>query len=395
MEIDRSPKLARTSFVVTVLSILSLAGCTGTTSAGKQGTPGPPSQLNTYVGTQSPGDVWTVTINHNTNSFSYADITAGTNMATVTGLLVTDNGFLNLGETNTPPAFQPAGFALEILGRAALVRPGVNTNPLVPLVAQSSCPVIGSQMNLQFVTLPNSTWAAATDTAYGSFQVSTNGTTWNFSSYQQFTLAGSSNQAGAMLSPGVCAQSLAGMVVTIPPNTTVSTTGTLALGPSGFFLVDQGSGSPGLVGVVQPSTTVSAANVVSGQYFGFMYEPAAALTGLPVTQMAAFGCTGSSCVAPPSQSSIVGGVFSTDDPSQPANMDTTITLGSQNSASNGLFGNSSVTLPDPSSVCNTGTGMCTFPAVAVVGNPENKFAMFLIAQDIVNNSPLVFILYQQ
>jgi hypothetical protein len=31
----------------------------------------------------------------------------------------------------------------------------------------------------------------------------------------------------------------------------------------------------------------------------------------------------------------------------------------------------------------------------VVGNPENKFAMFLIAQDIVNNSPLVFILYQQ
>src|SRR6516165_3343461 len=124
MEIDRSPKLARTSFVVTVLSILSLAGCTGTTSAGKQGTPGPPSQLNTYVGTQS------------------------------------------LGETNTPPAFQPAGFALEILGRAALVRPGVNTNPLVPLVAQSSCPVIGSQMNLQFVTLPNSTWAAATDTAY-------------------------------------------------------------------------------------------------------------------------------------------------------------------------------------------------------------------------------------
>jgi hypothetical protein len=35
------------------------------------------------------------------------------------------------------------------------------------------------------------------------------------------------------------------------------------------------------------------------------------------------------------------------------------------------------------------------PAIAVVGNPENKFAIFLIAQDAVNNTPMVIYLFQQ
>jgi hypothetical protein len=35
------------------------------------------------------------------------------------------------------------------------------------------------------------------------------------------------------------------------------------------------------------------------------------------------------------------------------------------------------------------------PAVAVAGNPEGKFSIFLIAQDAVNNSPLVIFLFQQ
>jgi hypothetical protein len=35
------------------------------------------------------------------------------------------------------------------------------------------------------------------------------------------------------------------------------------------------------------------------------------------------------------------------------------------------------------------------PAAAVAGNPENKFAIFLIAQDIVNQSPMAIYLFQE
>ena len=395
-----------TSCVVLAVSVLLIVGCDRSMSQANTvpglPSPDPPSQTNTYVGTQSPGDIWKITIDHVANSFSFADLSSGTPPATVNGLFANDAGFLDFNQTNTSPIFQPAGFALEILGRAALLRPGANTTPIVPLVLQSNCPTSNGPVTLQFVALPNSVWAAATNTAYGSLQVSTNGTTFNFSQLQQFLLAGSPNQPGASLSAGVCAQSPVGNVISIPPSPTISQTGTMALGPSGFFLVDEGSGNPGEIGVAQPATALSTASVVNSQYLGFMYTPAAGLAGLPVTQMAAFGCSASSaassgsvCPTPPSPTSIVGGVFASDDPTQPANTDTTITLGSQNSGSNGLYKSAAVTVPDPLALCATGTGTCTFPAVAVVGNPESKFAIFVIAQDPVSSSPLVICLYQQ
>jgi hypothetical protein len=42
-----------------------------------------------------------------------------------------------------------------------------------------------------------------------------------------------------------------------------------------------------------------------------------------------------------------------------------------------------------------GNPTCTLPAVAVSGNPENKFAIFLITQDLVNQSPMVIYLFQE
>ena len=390
MKIGRRFTSVVASSAILMLSALFFAGCSGSSSMPpSQGlpAPAPAGQITTYIGTQSPGDVWNVTIDHLAHSFSLTDLSART--PPVNGLFASDGGFLNLSETNTPPAFQPAGFALEIPGRAALVRPGFNTAPLVPLVVQTTCPNF-NPVTLQFVALPSSAWVLGTDTAYGILQVGATGTAWNFYTLRQFTLGGLSNQPGAVLSAGVCAQSLAGIVVTIPPNPA-----TMALGPSGFFVIDEGPGNPGKVGVIQPATALNTSSVVNSVYLGFMYEPAAGLAGLPVTQLAAFGCSGSSCPSPPSPTSLVGGVFPTDDPSTPANTDTFIDLGQQDSASKGLYRKSQVTIPDPFAVCGTGTGTCTLPAVAVVGNPEGKFAIFLIAQDTVNSSPMVMILYQQ
>jgi hypothetical protein len=100
----------------------------------------------------------------------------------------------------------------------------------------------------------------------------------------------------------------------------------------------------------------------------------------------------------------VGGAFPNDDPTQPANTNMTINLGTQNATNNGLFDSATVTIPDPVGVCTApgvagkdtqGNPTCTLPAAAVAGNPENKFAIFLIAQDIVNQSPMAIYLFQE
>ena len=354
----------------------------------------PPVQLNSYFGTQNPGDIWKATLDHTTNSFTSVDLTI--NAAPTNGLFSAATDFLSLSQTNTNPPFQPAGFVLELPSRAAFLRPGFNFVPLVAMVPQTSCFTIGGNVTFQFIALPGSTWVSATDLAYGRFQASATGNNWTFSNLSQFTLAGSANNPGAALSAGVCGQSLAGNAVTVPPSSSIPTTLSFAVGPSGFFAADQGSGFPGEVGVIQPSTALGATNLAKANFRGFVFEPNVASVGLPVTQMAAFGASLSGCPVTPSASGICGGVFASDDPSAGQNnVDTTIELGAEDSGNNGLFSSATITIPDFTDTCNPGTGTCTLPAVAIAGNPEGKYALFLIAQDTVNNSPLTIYLLQQ
>ena len=104
-----------------------------------------------------------------------------------------------------------------------------------------------------------------------------------------------------------------------------------------------------------------------------------------------------------------GGAFFNDSLTnlKQANTDVTIELGSEEPNNFGLYKSATVTVPDP--VGSPGTCIapgvagtdsqinptCTLPAIAVVGNPESKFAIFLIAQDMVNNSPMVIYLFEQ
>ena len=85
----------------------------------------------------------------------------------------------------------------------------------------------------------------------------------------------------------------------------------------------------------------------------------------------------------------------------------TIDFGSEDAGNFGLYKSARVTIPDPAGspgACTppgvAGTDSqtnptCTLPAIAVVGNPEDRFAIFLIAQDTVNNSPMAIYLFQQ
>jgi hypothetical protein len=409
------------SFLV-VLTALAATSCGGSSRAPApaQGLPAltVPGPSNSYLGTQSPGDMWQVSIDHTSNSFGAADLT-NSGAGTVLGSIVNQIGFLGLAQTNVSPPFQPFGFALEIPGRALLLRPGINTAPLAALVP-GSCLNINGNVTFQFVALPHQNWEVGKDAAYGSVQVSANGNAWNFSNFTQLTL-GNSSQSGATLGAGSCATNAAGGLVTIPLNPISTISAALSVGPSGFFVADQflstASGAlTGAAGIIQPSASVNISSVVGGSYLGFIYEPNVTTSPatcsadcLATTQMAAFSGSVTTCQTLPSSSGMCGGAFFNDSLGnlKQTSTDTTIELGSEDSNNLGLFKSARITIPDPAGspgaclapgVAGTDSQSnptCTLPAIAVVGNPENKFAIFLIAQDTVNNSPLVIYLFQQ
>jgi hypothetical protein len=373
----------------------------------------PPAQSNSYTGTDGAGDEWQVSIDHSSNGFTAVDST-NPGAGTALGSIVEELNFLGLSQTNISPPFQPFGFALEIPGRVLLLRPGNNATPLAAL-APGSCLDINGDVTFQFVTLPDPNWAVNNATAYGNVQVSTSGATWNFSSFRQFTLAGSANQSGITLPPGSCSSTDG--TINIPSGSGRSASTTLEVGPSGFFVAHQlvSSGprgtTTGAVGVIVPAGPLNTASIAAASYVGFVDEPGLAAAGQPTTQMASFGgsITGAGCQTSPPPSSMCGGVFSGDNLGnlKQANTDTTISLGAEDSVNFGLYRSATVTIPDPGGspgacvppgVAGTDSQnnpTCTVPAVAVVGNPEGNFAIFLIAQDMVNNSPMVIYLLQR
>jgi hypothetical protein len=397
--------------------MLILAGCggggqSGNTSSG-QGlvAPPPPSQINKYLG--SNGDIWSVSLDHSNNQVTGKDLTKnGLSLhqpyGSAAGTFTSAGGFMkfSLSSVPIPPVMTGdptvGGFGLDIPGRAAMVRFGDISNSVVPLIPSDSCPTIQGTASYIFVTTPSPTWMVQADVAYGTFQVSVTDQTWNFGEVSQFTLSGSSPADTATPLPaGYCGLSTTGYSVTAastsnnPPVATV----TMGFGPSGLFVEDNGSqqSSPpgvvpsnalgagtGAVGVIQPSAPLNTANVVTARYLGFFYEPVATVsTTSVVTQAVSFGCAGMSCPAPPSSTSIVGGMFPGDDPTQQAKTNLVIDLGAQG-ATNGLYPNAQITVSGVS-----------FPAVAVVGNPEGKFVIYALAQDTARSMPAALYLYQQ
>jgi hypothetical protein len=91
---------------------------------------------------------------------------------------------------------------------------------------------------------------------------------------------------------------------------------------------------------------------------------------------------------------MTGGVFPNDDVTSTPNSDIQISLGAQDGTLNGLYSSASITVLDPAQNCANfvlfslsgivttginaqGYTTCTFPAVAVAGNPEGKYAVFV------------------
>lgn len=110
--------------------------------------------------------------------------------------------YANTGSAYVPTTINPAkpgSFAVELAGQAGGLVQLVG-QPVAPLAASAQCPTSTTTQTWQFVTLPGalidsaqsgsqwSTWDPTAETAYGSIDISSDGTNVSFGNIHQFTL---------------------------------------------------------------------------------------------------------------------------------------------------------------------------------------------------------------
>jgi hypothetical protein len=426
--------------VVATSAIAIIAGCGGSSSktiignpSGVASLPAPlaPGPANTYIGTQSPG-VWTLSLDDTKTTYSYQPTTFPNSPNTpITGTFQNSNGFLNLGQANGASL----GYILEVPGRMAILRPGDTTAPLVVGVPQTTCYSIPYRLRFDYIGMQaGPVYSGPSPLAQGSFVANTNtdGSAWQYQNLQGNAPAGPAGFTGTCSAANSqTVMSLSGQGIFNQYNYETSFTNsnlpftdlttTLQMGPSGIFIVDQSLPKStstfqgaSAAGVAQPSSSLSTSDVAAASYLGFLTETATPTADIAspfpgFTSPISFGQTASS------GTTMVGGIFPNDDVTQTPNADISINLGKQDSAINGLYSSATVTVLDPAQACTAdlvnsptdkvapginadGFFTCTFPAIAVVGNPDGKYAIFLTTYNYTINTvgtPMQIYLYQQ
>ncbi len=397
----------------------ALCGCSNTTAnltvpnpSAPQGLPNAaaPGPVNTYSGVQGPG-LWTITLDNSSNTFSYEAVTYPLSPNTpVTGSIKPTHGFLTLG-----PSGGSGGYALEVLGRMAIFRPGdENTAPVLG-VPQTSCYQILGRSRFQYVAIPSGLPGAIYSLpTYGNGGVvastDSSGKSWQFEDMQGNVVSGPASFIGTCGSvnaqtgisftgqSSILNNEWSGVGNSGIDTLTAPTISSIFIGPSGFFVADQSdptTASPtggSVVGVIQPSAPVNITDITSHQYLGFLYQGPTSIgfNGAPATpartlavSLGQAGGTGGT---------LLGGDFPKDDVTTAPNSDLSIALGKQDATYAGLYASVSITVSDPAQNCANYTGggekvsigvdaqgypTCTFSGAAVVGDPEGKFGIFI------------------
>lgn len=429
-----------------LLLILSLAGCGGASPSAPT-TPQPSPQTYfapTVVGAPAPGAT-TFSFDETTAQFSFSQTTyspktqPGPQILNAGTVTVAQRGLRSLSISTTyvwtpsnpiyvptTPTTSGGSFAVELAGQAGGLVQLVG-QPVMPLVAATECPNFSSAQTYQFITIPGSllpagtppvppNWDPTAETAYGSVDISSNGSTVNFQNIKQFTLPsvggkGTPTQPPLSSPTGTCASTYFGNTIAVPGQATITTPGvggsgnnvasaqaTIGIGSSGLMVEDSGGtdnflgASTGAVGLPKPSTALDTGAVVGAQYLGFVYGTGA-YTGTNAagnwsSHLASFGFSTvpSACasVAANTATLIYGGDFTNDDPSTYpngfGNCDLAIDLGEQDTSNNGLYPNAKVWLGASYQANITGTTYL-FSAVAIVGQLNGKNAIFVLGVD--------------
>ncbi|WP_420239600.1 hypothetical protein ACOBR2_08540 [Telmatobacter bradus] len=363
-------------------------------------TPATAGTVNTYTGPQTPGK-WSFTLDNTNDVFSYQPVTYSA--TATTGTTTTVNGFTALSN---------GGYALEIEGRAAILRPGDSTNAPVFGVPQTECYPITGKLRFQYLDTRGG--------GYGSIVASTDttGASWAFEDLEGIGTGPASFTATCSTSSNLSTIGFTAAETLLDDDwysfdsspsaqQEANAQKNIWIGPTGFFVADQSdptgiingtttitpTGSS-VVGVAEPTSALSASDIASKSYRGFLYEP-----GIFDEISYQLKAAAPTITVPVSFTGLTGEAYLNNDVTQALDSTTTtiISLGTQDSTYNGLYQSVSITVLDPSSNCVTAvsvgttgitTGVnsggyitCTFSGTAIVGNPGGKYAIFVTADD--------------
>lgn len=377
----------------------------------------PAGPVNSYVG--QPGNaqfnspLWSVTIDHSKNQYFYNTIPDNSVSASGAFSALTGGFVALLG----PNGYQN-GLALEFAGDAILLRPGDSTKPLVFAVQQASCFAISGHLKFLFDMTPGS--IVANEAAFGRIYGTTasDGTAWQFDNLTEYQAPDGKNvppdatfPGYASGYPGACNASNGSASVTSSPlayfnqGTTYTVPTQYVISPSGLFFENQnyasvpaGTGWYPQVsawGLSEYSQSLPASALGVANYVGFLLE-VDNHSGTYRTRPVGFGN------APISGTTMTGGTFPSEDPTQPVTLNMSVTFGSQDPLNNGLYYLAKLTVPyDSLSVCGSplpnqnGILSCTYNAVAVAGKPNALYAIILSALDPATGNQKTLVLFQQ
>lgn len=329
-------------------------------------------------------------------------------------------------------------FALELANRAGGLIQLIG-QPVAPLVTATQCPNLKTAQTYQFITIPagmiNSNingllapfWDPAKNTAYGSVDITSDGTNVTFDKIHQYTLpsaGGTGTPAQPSSSPktGLCGPTALGNTISVPGqlitkepgigNNTPSPQATIGIGPTGLLVEDNGVNTSnqyenvlgdgtGAVGLPKPSNALDTNALRGAQYLGFVYGAGVFTHNNQPTNgwsshLVSFGFSSlpSSCPNVAASTPLYGGDFTNDDPSTSSggfgNCDLVIDLGKQDSSNNGLFPAATVWLG--AGYAANPAGKAPFQAVAIAGQLDNKYVIFLLGAD--STQPWVIYLMQ-
>lgn len=353
-------------YAIVGLAVIFNLGACGGGNSGNAGSSSSAASV-TYLGTQTPGDVWRWTLN--SDSFTAENKT--TNYSYSGSKAVLSSGFLKLTITSTtdPGMTVPqVVYALEYPNTVLLVK---NTNGVTTAVAEGHCPPGGVDYN--WIQIPGKYWDVTKNSAYGiaSSSISNN----------QYTYTGENIALdGTQLGP------LMGMNSSNPPSFTCSngimsgingSTTTMSATPSGMLMFDEGVDNGGGFGMLQPSANIDIAQLAAANYRGVMFKYT---SGGQETQAG-----GAEPGTGPQAGNLVGFTYAD------------VATGTRdNASSDAVLDMNTATQPSPGLIRFTLTeGGVAHDFVAVVNQIAGKYMFFGISTNTATNEPYNVFMVQQ
>ena len=244
-----------------------------------------PAVAESYVGTQSPGDVWSWTLDkgqgHMTASWDHGTFDDLTDDYNIEGTFdVLPSGFLKVTITNVEPATPEIPtdgtawfYALDIPGMVMVVKPeGSIKGDLISMVAAGDCDAVPGDYNY-IITAPGNgaSFDPVTEEAYGNVTITPSGN--DFEIYgEKFSLDCVSNNCSVadQISGLPIATCVSGGGITISENGVTSAQGQFT--NTGAMMMDFGYGNGGVLALKADHTSTKDV-FVNNRYVGLSYSP--------------------------------------------------------------------------------------------------------------------------